>query len=163
MTTYTPFVPNPQVAFSFQPVLDGATYNVTVTWNVFGQDYYVNIYDLNGNLIVNLPMVGSPPGVNISSLTWANGIVTAQTAMPVGWVNTYATMNLTLTGNTPDAYNGVFQSFITGPSMFTFPLASDPGLATTFGAVYYNISLTAGYFDSTLVFRTQSQNFEVSP
>ena len=118
MTTYTPFVPNPQVAFSFQPVLDGATYNVTVTWNVFGQDYYVNIYDLNGNLIVNLPMVGSPPGVNISSLTWANGIVTAQTAMPVGWVNTYATMNLTLTGNTPDAYNGVFQSFITGHRRF---------------------------------------------
>lgn len=89
MTTYTAFTPTASAPFQFQPTFDGAVYTVIVTWNLFGQRYYVNVYTLSGTLVYSLPMIGSPPG--------------------------------------------------------------------------YDISLNAGYFDSTLVFRASSQQFEVSP
>jgi len=46
VTTFTDFVPNNVAPFSFQPTLDGQVYTVRVTWNVFGQRWYVNLYDL---------------------------------------------------------------------------------------------------------------------
>ena len=66
MTTYFDFNPSDTEAFQFQPSLDGNTYTVIVTWNIFGQRYYVNIYDSNNVLIVSLPMISSPPGYDIS-------------------------------------------------------------------------------------------------
>ena len=60
MTTFT-FNPSPYAPFQFQPTLDGQVYNVVCTWNAGGQRYYFNIYDLSGNLICSLPIVGSPP------------------------------------------------------------------------------------------------------
>ena len=89
MTTLYQFQPSPTSAFQFQPTFDGDTYTCTVTWNLFGQRWYVNCYDLSGNWIFTLPRIGSPDG--------------------------------------------------------------------------YDISLTAGYFTSTLVYRVSSGNFEVSP
>jgi hypothetical protein len=66
MTTFafTPQQTSPP--FQFQPTLDGQVYNVTVTWNLFGQRWYVNIYDLGFNLIVCLPLIGSPNDYPIS-------------------------------------------------------------------------------------------------
>ena len=89
MTTLFPFVPSPQSAFQFQPIFDGDTYTCTVTWNLFGQRWYVNCYDLSGTWIFTVARIGSPAG--------------------------------------------------------------------------YDISLTAGYFTSTLVYREASATFEVSP
>lgn len=89
MATLTRFTPSPSSNFQFQPVLDGASYNAVVTWNYYGQRYYINIYTQQGVRVLSLPMVGSPDG--------------------------------------------------------------------------YDISLTAGYFASTLVFRSSSQNIEVTP
>lgn len=89
MTTLTSFVPSPYQAFQFQATLDGSTYNVTVTWNLYRQGYYINIVSLTGVVIVTRAMVGSPTG--------------------------------------------------------------------------YDISLTKGYFTSTLVWRPSTGNFEVSP
>jgi len=66
MTQYYNFTPSPTAPFQFQPTLDGANYNCIVTWNIFGQRWYVGIYDLQNNLIVNIPMIGSPPDYNIS-------------------------------------------------------------------------------------------------
>lgn len=66
MTTFTNFAPSPQTPFQFQPTLDGQAYTVVVTWNLFGQRYYVNIYDLGGVLVVCLPLIGSPVGYDIS-------------------------------------------------------------------------------------------------
>jgi len=83
------FQPSSKAPFQFQPTLDGSVYTVIVTWNLAGQRYYVNVYSLDGTLIVAIPMIGSPLG--------------------------------------------------------------------------YDISLVAGYFTSTLVFREASQQFEVSP
>lgn len=88
MTT-VPFLPSPTAAFSFQPTLDGVVHTAIVTWNLFGQRYYINIYDASGELVVAKAMVGSP--------------------------------------------------------------------------LNYNISLTAGYFASELIWRVQSGNFEILP
>ena len=54
-------------------MLDGANYNMVVTWNVYrggsaagGGGWYVNIYDQSGALITLRPRVGSPDNFNIS-------------------------------------------------------------------------------------------------
>ncbi|MFA9204841.1 MAG: hypothetical protein ACEQSH_00135 [Bacteroidia bacterium] len=61
-----PFVPTPQVAFRFAPVLDGVTYTAIVTWNIFGQRFYLNLYDPDQVRVLTTAMVGSPLGQNIS-------------------------------------------------------------------------------------------------
>lgn len=89
MTTFVDFAPSASAPFQFQPTLDGDVYTIIVTWNLMGQRYYTNCYSLAGSLIFCLPLIGSPPG--------------------------------------------------------------------------YDISLTAGYFASTMVYRQANQQFEVSP
>ena len=60
MTDYINFQPFDTGPFQFQATLDGTQYNIVVTYNVYGQRYYVNIYSTQGALIVARPMVGSP-------------------------------------------------------------------------------------------------------
>lgn len=60
------FIPTQSAPFQFQPTLDGQVYNAVVTWNLFAQRYYLNVYDLAGNLIVATAMVGSPLGYDVS-------------------------------------------------------------------------------------------------
>ena len=52
--------------FQFQAVLDGATYNVIVTWNIARQGWYLSVVDQSGNLIGSRALVGSPPTYPIS-------------------------------------------------------------------------------------------------
>lgn len=66
MTTFIDFTPSVSAPFQFQPTLDGDVYNCIITWNVFGQRYYINIYDLSQNLIVCLPLIGSPTDYDVS-------------------------------------------------------------------------------------------------
>lgn len=60
------FAPTNAAPFQFQPQLDGAIYNAIITWNVFGQRYYLNLYDLNNVRIVTIAVVGSPLGSDIN-------------------------------------------------------------------------------------------------
>lgn len=170
MTTFTNFVPSTSQAFSFQPVLDGQTYNATVTWNVFGQRWYLNLYSLNGVLIVSQPLIASPSGVTIESLSWSTiGIVTATTEAPHGYT-IGSVVALTISGATPSAYSGLFDCLIISPTEFQYDLAPDPGAATSFGVANFNLNLVGGFsdengspFTSSLVFRETSSQFEVSP
>ena len=163
MTTYTNFAPTLQSPFQFGPTLDGEVCTVIITWNLFGARYYINIYAPDGTLVVSTALVGSPTGVALQNLAWANGQVTATAASPHGY-KVGRTVELTISGAAPDAYNGLVKALITGPATFTYPVASDPGAATAFGAVAYNINLVGGYFEtSTLVYRAQSNQFEVAP
>ena len=78
MTTVTPFAPNALAPQQFQATLTNAvatpantfvgtaTYNCTPLWNTYGQRWYLQVTDQNNNLIVNRPMVASPPGYPIS-------------------------------------------------------------------------------------------------
>lgn len=163
MTTYTNFAPTPQAPFQFQAVLDGAPYTIIVTWLAFGQRWYVNCYDQNNNLIFCLPLIGSADGLPLSALSWASGLVTATTGAPHGF-RIGSAVQLTLTGTSPDGFNGSFLCSVLNTTQFSYLVANDPGPIATLGAASYNVNLAAGYFQtSTLVFRTSTQNFEVTP
>ena len=162
MTTY-PFTPSTQANFQFGPTLDGSQYNAVVVWNVFGQRYYLNVYSLEGTLVCSRPLVGSPDGVSLSSLSWANGIVLAETSSPHGFtVSSVVTM--TISGCTPSSYNGQVEALIINANEFQFEIAADPGMAVTLGAVGYLINIVGGFFTtSSLVFYPDAQQIIVSP
>jgi len=66
MTTLFPFAPSVSQNFTFQPTLDGKTYNAIVTWSLFGQRWIVNVYDLSANLIFARPLRASPADSDIN-------------------------------------------------------------------------------------------------
>ena len=169
MSTIFPFTPSNVAPYEFQPTLDGAVYNVTVPWLLFGARYYLNLVALDGTQLLYTAIAGSPSGVQLQSIAWANGIVSATTATPHGY-KVATTVALTISGATPAGYNGLVDAFMTGPNSFSYMLAANPGPATVFGNASYDINLIGGvpnengaYFTSTLVFRQQAQQFEVSP
>ena len=67
----TQFTPNAYQLFTFQATLDGALYTVNTTWNLYRQDWYINVYSQSNLLIVSRPLVGSPsppePGINLAA------------------------------------------------------------------------------------------------
>lgn len=62
----TAFQPTQQAPFQFNPTLDGASYLVLVTWNLYGQRWYVTVYTLGGVRVLTIPMVGSPADYDLS-------------------------------------------------------------------------------------------------
>lgn len=162
MTIYFPFTPSNVAAPTFMPTLDGDPYTIQVSFQLFGQRYYLNCYDLSGNRIFTRPMVESEAGKIINAISWnvASGLVTVKTSIPHGYP-IGSVVNLTVAGCVPDAYNGAVQAFVDTPNTFTYPLTTDPGVATVFGQASYLIDLIAGYFNSTMIFR--NGQFEVSP
>lgn len=162
MTTSYAFVPSSSAPFQFQPVLDGATYNVIVTWNVFGQRWYVNVYDLSGNRIVTLPVLSSPSAIDLQAISWANGRASAVVESPHGFP-IGATVRLTVAGCAPDGYNGLVDVLVTGPNSFSWAFSSDPNEATVLGTAGYSLNILDGYFDSVLTFDDPSSTFSVTP
>jgi hypothetical protein len=167
MTTYTLFTPPRKTPFQFQPTLDGQVYNVSVTWNMFGQRWYLNLYDLNGNFLDCTAMVGSPDAIQIATQTW--NIVTEQVTVTTIAPHTIplgVEANLTVTGAFPGAYNTTAPMTSISPTSLIYSLSVDPGgPATQPGAIVQNISLFPGqYFQtSTLLYRESTGMFEVSP
>ena len=51
--------------FSANVTLDGASYILSVSWNIYSARWYVSLSDQFGNLTTNQPLIGSPPGANI--------------------------------------------------------------------------------------------------
>jgi len=66
MTTLVQFKPSSNANFQFTPVLDGITYTAICTWNLYGQRYYLNIYNNSNTLIVTNPIVASPDNFDIN-------------------------------------------------------------------------------------------------
>lgn len=161
MTT-TAFTPTPLAPFQWQPTLDGSQYNATVTWNIYGQRWYLNLTQPNGTLVVAEALVDTAPAVPLLTIAWVNGTVTATTSGGHGYL-VGATAWLTIAGCAPSAYNGLILCYVTSPITFTFPLALNPGPVTTIGAVSVPISMTGGYFGSVLTFDYSSQSFTVLP
>lgn len=162
MTTFTDFVPSSQQVFTFQPTLDGQVYTCTITWNLFGQRYYINCLDLGNNSIFSLPLLGSPDGLIVENVTWNEGTVTVETALPHGY-RPGVTVNVTLGQTVPADYSGNFNMLVINDNELTFGLSSNPGICTAPGSLYDDLNIAAGYFKSTLVFRASSSQFEVSP
>lgn len=66
MATIVPFAPTISAPFQFLATLDGVSYSIIVTWNVFGKRFYLNIYTQDGTLILARSLVGSPNDQDIS-------------------------------------------------------------------------------------------------
>lgn len=69
MTTVTAvydFQPSTSAPFQFQPTLDGQQYTAVVTWNLFGQRFYLNLYRLDGTRVLTLALVGAPDDYDLS-------------------------------------------------------------------------------------------------
>lgn len=163
MTTFYNFQPSTLQVSQYQVTLDAAQYVLTLPWNLFGQRYYLTCSDLDGNLIFNLPLIGSPDGLVLQSLTWSDGLVTVETEVPHGY-RAGTSVSLTVGGAAPDEYNGQFILLATGDNTLTYSLDTDPGTNTAAGILYDNINLGGGYFEtSTLVYRTSSSQLEVTP
>lgn len=161
-TTFIDFVPSTILAPSYQITLDGQIYTMTAIWNLYSQRYFIMIADLSGAVILTEALIGSPIGLTINSIAWANAQVKVTTDLPHG-LQIGQTLNVTIIGAAPDSYNGLVEAFVTGPQTLTYPLANNPGVATVPGSVQQNIDLVGGLFTTTLVYRTQNSQFEVSP
>jgi len=149
--------------YTFNPTMDERVVSAIVLWSLYGKRYYLRMNELGGEPIFMLPLIGSVVGFHILSITWLRGIVTVTTSFPHNFP-VGNTMNLTLRGCFPDAYNGTHQTYVSSPRELQFNLASFPGLALVFGFISYDINIGAGYFDtSTIVYRTANKQFEVSP
>ena len=163
MTTYYPFQPSAKTVPTFTPTLDGNGYLCSVTWNFAAQRWYLNCFDQNNALVFSVAVVETPGAIALASLSWTevSGLVSATTVAPHGY-SIGAVVMLTVANANPTAYNGAYLCTIIGPSAFTYPLASDPGLNVAPGAASQLINMSGGYFtSSTLIYR--AGNFEVSP
>lgn len=174
MTTVIPFLPSNLTAPKFVATFDGFTYNVTVTWNVSAQRYYVNIYAQDGTWIVTTPLVQTPPSRNLSSLQYDpfQGIMIAQFVDPSLWPVPLSPAGLATVSGTivdytlenfdPSLLNTIWRSLHINSLTFSFPIASDPGQIKVFGSVARYMNMIGGIFQtSTLIYRNGA--FEVTP
>ena len=69
----------------------------------------------------------------ISTISWSSNVATVTAAAPHGYT-IGDIIPLTLVGNTPSAYNGVFFCTVTTTTAFTFALAYNPGSLTVPGS-----------------------------
>lgn len=166
MTTYFDFSPSSAGPFQFQPTLDGQTYTGIVTWNVFGRRYYLNLYQLSGERVFSLPLIGSPVGIVLQSLAWSAGTITA-VAAPDAFVGIGApgeVVDLVIQGASPSGYDGQFSALIVDGATFAYSFVGDPGPNVYPGNAGPIINLVEGYFSaSTLVYRAANKQFEVTP
>jgi hypothetical protein len=117
----------------YDPV--GKTWPMVTT--LFGNQMGVLHFDAAGpiNSIVQGAIVSSSPSINISSVTWAAGVLTVVAAAPVvlaGVDPAYGTIapfwTVTLAGYTTGNVNGNFQVLtVTDPQHFTLAVPTDPG------------------------------------
>ncbi len=81
--------------------------------------------------------------VPILTLAWAAGIVTLTTTVGNFPETAGATVSITVTGCVPAGYNGTFTATVVSGTQCTYPLAADPGVITTEGAVSNIVSQLA--------------------
>jgi hypothetical protein len=164
MATIIDFQPGPGAPpFAFNPTLDGQVYSASVTWNIFGQRWYLTLQDLGGNLIFHRALTGTRTGLQIQTLAWANGRVSGTTEVPQD-LRIGDTFRLTIAGCLPDAYNVAdAMVFITGPTTFQYQLAANPGQATLLGTISAMLDLAKPFFESSLIYRLPNNQFEISP
>lgn len=159
--TFIDFVPSLFQAPQFNMTLDGSLYTARVTWNVYAQRYYITISALSGERIITQALVGSPIPIAIAGVSWSPAGVTVTTVDPLR-LRFGQVADLTISGMTPDAFNGNVRALVTGRNSFQYALVSDPGPAMILGVVENNIDLVAGLFTSSLVYREDNKQFEVT-
>jgi hypothetical protein len=174
MATIIPFLPSNLFAPKFRATFDGNDYEVTITWNISAQRYYVNVYGLDGSWIITVPLIQTPPARAVQSVAydglrqvvivtmfnptqWPIPLSPAGTNTPVGWM-----IDFTLENFDPPVFNGKWRSLHINDTTFSFTMTSDPGPALILGSVSRLLNMVAGVFGiSTLIYRNGA--FEVNP
>lgn len=166
MSTLIPFVPSSISAPQFQATLDGLIYTLIVKWDFFGQRYDLECYDLSQNLVFRQALIGSPNPALFASLSNDAGLATGTSVLPHG-VPVGNEVVMTVSGASPDAYNGVFVMVAQSPVKMTYRLTTDPVTtpdAVTPGQYGPVVNLAFGYFqESTLAFFDAPSQFLVTP
>jgi hypothetical protein len=174
MTTVTPFLPSNLFTPKFGATFDGADYNVSITWNISAQRYYVNIYGLDGIWVVTVPLIQTPPARAVASLLYDNlrRVVTVQLSDPSTWPVPLSKAGLltppgtivdyTLENFDPAVLNATWRSLHIDPITFSFRLEDDPGGINIIGSVSRYLNMVGGIFQtSTLIYRNGA--FEINP
>jgi hypothetical protein len=69
----------------------------------------------------------------VFNITWAGNVATVTTAAPHGF--TLAdTLLVTIVGASPTGYNGTYLATVTTPTVFTYPLVTNPGSTSVVGS-----------------------------
>jgi hypothetical protein len=159
VSTLVQFQPSTVAPFTFQPTLSGAVYSAVVTWNAFGERYYLNLYDLSGNLILCRAVSSAGPQFQ-GSLSWdptttfATATTTLPHQVPVGQL---ANVWVSETG-TP--FDGAWQGLSTSATTLTFSMPDPEQVAPVTGVVSFLLNLIGGLGLGWLVFHYASQQFE---
>lgn len=155
------FTPSQTIVPTFPLVLDGATYTGTVTWNLFGQRYFLNVLGPGNTLVFTTAIVETGAAKTIQSLSWnpASLTTTVITMLP-HYYALGATVSLTILGSTTagdglaTGYNGTFLMLATGPQTLTYFASTFPGTPVIPGQVQYQVDLAAGYFNDVLIYQS---------
>jgi hypothetical protein len=158
MTTLVDFVPSSTAPFQFQPTLNGVQYTALITWNVFGERYYLNLLDLENNLVASRALVPSGPTFRVS-LTWNDNLATivanAPHNIPIGGV-----VNVRIL-DSGTGYDGTFEAIAVDESTLTYALNINPNEPVAIlGTMSFDLNLLAGYDLGLIVFHDDTQQFE---
>lgn len=159
MSTFVDFTPSTQAAFTFQATLANQDYTIVVTWNLAGQRYYLNVYDLSQNLICSEPLIPTGPQI-AAQFTWALGIANATTLtphnVPIGQV---AAVYIS---QTDTAFDGQVQVLSTGPNTLTYAMKTNPNESNPIsGQVNFTLNLVQSYIPGAyFLYQYDSQQFE---
>lgn len=66
MSTFYDFVPLPAAPSQFNFTLDGKSYLAVINWNIYGERWYMSLYDSAGTRIMTVPLTGSYVGKPLS-------------------------------------------------------------------------------------------------
>lgn len=160
MSTYITLVPSSLAPPQFQAQLGSNLYTVTALWNIAGERYYVQVQDLNNNVIVNRPLTGSGP-VFQAVFTWDDDVGIATLAAPHNVpIGQLAKVWISQTGT---EFDGGWNALSTGPNTLTIDELTPLDTSSTInGAVTVQpLNLVEGYIAGAwLLFHEETLSFE---
>jgi len=150
MSTLVNFTPSTLTAFQFQPTLNGTLYAATIFWNIFGNSRYLQLTDLQGNLIVYRELTSSGPQLQ-ATFSWVNNVATATCLLPHN-VPVGVPVNA-LVSETNSLFDGSFMALSLGPTQLTYALNTNPLTpAMTQGQIEFPLNLVEGYLTNCFLF-----------
>lgn len=159
MSTFVDFAPTGTEPFQFQPILNGTQYTALITWNIFGERYYLNLYDLSNNLIVCEALTESGPMLRCA-LTWADNVATAVCQAPHN-VPIADVAYLRISQTDGSTYEGVYLGTAVDEVTLTFDLTTNPDQPVAIaGTLSFDLDLLGGYGIGSLYFHADTQQFE---
>jgi len=159
VSTFVDFAPTGTEPFQFQPTLNGTQYTAVITWNIFREGYYLNLYDLSNNLIVCEAMTESGSMLRCS-LTWADNIATAVCQVPHN-VPLAAVSYLRISQSGGSKYDGAYLGTAVDEFTMAFDLPENPDQPVAIlGTLSFDLDLLGGYGIGSLYFHADTQQFE---